>query len=78
VEEGAMGGFATQVMHCIIAAGLFDRGMKFRPLCLPDEFIDHDKPEVQRRIGGIDATAIVAAALQALGHNEQVQPVLAQ
>jgi 1-deoxy-D-xylulose-5-phosphate synthase len=78
VEEGAMGGFATQVMHCIIAAGLFDRGMKFRPLCLPDEFIDHDKPEVQRRIGGIDATAIVAAALQALGYDEQVQPVLAQ
>ncbi len=78
VEEGAIGGFATQVMHCMISAGLFDHGLKFRPLTLPDHFIDHDKPDVQRRVGGIDATAIVAAALQALGLEGEAQALQAQ
>lgn len=78
VEEGAIGGFATQVMHCMIAAGVFDKGLKFRPLCLPDAFIDHDKPAVQQQIGGVDATAIVAAALQALGLEETPEAVQLQ
>ncbi|WP_322097224.1 1-deoxy-D-xylulose-5-phosphate synthase [Pelagibius sp. Alg239-R121] len=78
VEEGAVGGFATQVMHCMISANLFDQGLKFRPLHLPDQFIDHDKPDVQRKVGGVDATAIVAAALQALGLEEEAQSVRLQ
>ncbi len=78
VEEGAIGGFATQVMHCMITAGLFDHGLKFRPLYLPDHFIDHDKPDAQRRTGGVDTAAIVAAALQALGMEDEAQSVLVQ
>ncbi len=78
VEEGAIGGFATQVMHCMITAGIFDQGFKFRPLYLPDHFIDHDKPDAQRRAGGVDSAAIVAAGLQALGLEEEAQSVLVQ
>jgi len=31
-------------MQFMAKAGLFDRGCKFRPLTLPDIFIDHDTP----------------------------------
>ena len=70
VEEGAMGGFASQVMHALAKAGAFDRGLKFRPLTLPDFFIDHDKPAAQIVTAGLDAPHIVSAALAALGHEE--------
>src|SRR3546814_4504615 len=47
VEEGAIGGFAAQVMQFLAREGIFDKGLKFRPMTLPDRFIDHEKPEVQ-------------------------------
>ncbi len=68
IEEGAIGGFATQVMTYLTRAGLLDRGLKFRPLTLPDFFIDHDKPEKQVAMAGLDSAGIVAAVLQTLGH----------
>ncbi|MBL8701087.1 MAG: 1-deoxy-D-xylulose-5-phosphate synthase [Alphaproteobacteria bacterium] len=67
VEEGAIGGFATQVMHVLAAAGAFDRGLRFRPLVLPDRFIDHDTPERQYAEAGLDAAGIVATVGAALG-----------
>jgi 1-deoxy-D-xylulose-5-phosphate synthase len=70
VEEGAIGGFATQVMHLLAGRGLFDRGLKFRPLKLPDFFIDHAKPAEQVATAKLDAPGIVAAALAALGREE--------
>ena len=70
VEEGAIGGFATQVTQTLALAGAFDRGLKFRPLTLPDIFIDHDKPAEQIRMAGLDAAGIVGAALTALGHEK--------
>ena len=70
VEEGAIGGFATQVMHLLAGQGLFDRDLKFRPLKLPDFFIDHAKPAEQLATARLDAPGIVAAALAALGREE--------
>ncbi|NQW10261.1 MAG: 1-deoxy-D-xylulose-5-phosphate synthase [Alphaproteobacteria bacterium] len=67
VEEGAIGGFATQVLQYLATEGLLDRGLAVRPLTLPDRFIDHDKPEVQYAQAGLDAAGIVATALAALG-----------
>ncbi len=67
VEEGAIGGFATQVMQFMASEGLLDNGLKFRPLTLPDHFIDHDKPAVQVQQAGLDAPAIVAGVLGAFG-----------
>ena len=72
LEEGAIGGFASQVMHFLATEGLLDSHLKFRPLCLPDRFIDHDKPEHQYALAGLDAQSIVAAATQALGRDTDV------
>ena len=69
VEEGAIGGFGAQVGHCLAWEGLLEGGLKFRPLCLPDFFIDHDKPEKQYEMAGLTARHIAGAALQALGYN---------
>ncbi len=73
LEEGAMGGFATLVMHFLAREGLLEAGAKFRPMCLPDFFIDHDKPEAQYDQAGLNAPHIVATALTALGYNETVE-----
>ena len=67
VEEGSIGGFAAQVTQVLAHAGAFDRGLKFRPMVLPDKFQDHDKPEKQYEEAGLTAKHIVAQALLALG-----------
>ena len=76
VEEGAIGGFAAFVLQFLALAGLLDGGLKIRPLTLPDVFIDHEKPERQIEIAGLDARHIVAAALQALGRDDVESPAV--
>jgi 1-deoxy-D-xylulose-5-phosphate synthase len=68
LEEGSIGGFAAQVTQVLAWEGLLDRGLKLRPMILPDRFIDQDTPERMYEAAGLDAKAIVAAALGALGH----------
>ena len=70
VEEGAIGGFAAQVAHCLAHAGVFDSGLRFRPMVLPDQFIDHDAPQKQYDLAALNARHIVATALAALGRAE--------
>jgi 1-deoxy-D-xylulose-5-phosphate synthase len=67
VEEGAVGGFGAFVLHLLAERGALDRGLKIRTLVLPDVFQEHDRPEVQYALAGLDAEGIVRAALQALG-----------
>jgi len=50
---------------------LFDKGLKIRPMTLPDCFIDHDTPEKMYEAAGLDAKAIVAMALSALGRENE-------
>lgn len=66
VEENAIGGFATQVMHHLAHTGLLDAGLAVRPMVLPDRPIDHDSQSAQYRDAGLDAEAIVKTALGAL------------
>ncbi len=68
IEEGSVGGFSSAVLHHLAWRGLLDRGLKVRPLVLPDRFIDHDAPARQIAAAGLDAAHIVAAVLAALGH----------
>jgi 1-deoxy-D-xylulose-5-phosphate synthase len=70
IEEGAVGGFAAHVAQELATSGQFDEGLKFRPMVLPDRFIEHDKPERQYEEAGLDARAIVATAVAALGRAE--------
>ncbi|MEA2780484.1 MAG: 1-deoxy-D-xylulose-5-phosphate synthase [Rhodospirillaceae bacterium] len=77
VEEGAVGGFAAQVLQYLATAGLLDGGLKIRPMVLPDRFIDHHKPDVQYAEAGLDAKHIVATALAALGRGVAQAPARA-
>ncbi|MEQ8356430.1 MAG: 1-deoxy-D-xylulose-5-phosphate synthase [Kiloniellaceae bacterium] len=77
VEEGAIGGFATQVMQFLAREGVFDKGLKFRPMTLPDLFIDHDKPDQQVVQAGLDRAGILATVLEALGQAEMESPARA-
>jgi 1-deoxy-D-xylulose-5-phosphate synthase len=67
VEEGAIGGFAAQVMQYLAMAGALDSGLKIRPMILPDRFIDHAAPAKQYEWCGLDAKSIAGTALAALG-----------
>jgi len=71
IEEGAIGGFASHVLQYLALSGLLDRGLKVRPLVLPDRFIDHDTPQRQYDEAGLNAAQIAAAALAALGRREE-------
>ena len=77
IEEGAIGGFATQVLHVLASAGLLDAGLKIRPMVLPDRFIEHDTPQRQYENAGLDAAHIVTTALAALGRSQTAQPARA-
>src|SRR5487761_1502801 len=70
VEEAAIGGFGSQVLHHLAHAGLLDQGLKVRPLVLPDRFIDHESPVKQYDEAGLNARHIKQAALVALGRAE--------
>ncbi|MSP94159.1 MAG: 1-deoxy-D-xylulose-5-phosphate synthase [Alphaproteobacteria bacterium] len=67
VEEGSIGGFGAHVLHFAAWDGLLDCGLKIRDLILPDKFLDQDTPERMYAAAQLDAKAIVAAALNALG-----------
>ena len=70
LEEGAIGGFASQCFEQLAREGLLESGAKVRPMYLPDVFIDHGKPADQIVEAGLDSQYIVATVLQALGYNE--------
>lgn len=77
IEEGSMLGFSGLVMHHLATRGLMDRGLKIRPMCLPDTFIDHEAPRKQYDQAGLNAPQIVATALSALGKAEMHLPARA-
>ncbi|MBA3911056.1 MAG: 1-deoxy-D-xylulose-5-phosphate synthase [Rhodobacter sp.] len=67
VEEGAVGGFGSHVAQLLADAAVFDRGLKYRSMVLPDVFIDQASPEAMYRLAGMDAAQIEAKVLEALG-----------
>ncbi len=72
IEEGAIGGFGSFVLHYLATAGLLDHGVKVRPMVLPDHFLEHDKPDVMYAQAGLDAAAIVKCAVSALGLDTRI------
>ncbi len=66
VEEGAAGGFAAHVMQFLALSGLLDNGLKFRPLVMPDSFLEQASPEALIKRAGLDAEGIVRSALAAI------------
>jgi len=76
VEEGSVGGFGAHVLHFAAWDGLLDRGLKIRTMILPDLFIDQASPEHMYETAGLDAKAIVAAGLSALGRERDAAAVI--
>jgi 1-deoxy-D-xylulose-5-phosphate synthase len=68
IEEGAVGGFSSFVLHHLASVGLLDHGLKIRPMVLPDCFIEHDTPQAQYEQAGLTARHITQTAMGALGH----------
>jgi 1-deoxy-D-xylulose-5-phosphate synthase len=67
IEEGAVGGFGSHVAQLLAEEGIFDRGLRYRSMVLPDIFIDQASPEAMYAIAGMNAPQIEAKALEALG-----------
>ena len=59
IEEGSIGGFGSHVAQLLSERGVFDRGLKFRSMTLPDIFIDQDTPEAMYKKAGLDSMSIV-------------------
>jgi 1-deoxy-D-xylulose-5-phosphate synthase len=77
IEEGAIGGFAAQVMQLLSDAGALERpGFKIRSMILPDIFIDHDSPPAMYAKAGLDADGIVNKVFDVFGsrHTPELQP----
>ena len=68
VEEGSVGGFGSFVQRHLLEAGLLDEGgLRLRSLVLPDRWLEQGTPAGQYAEAGLDARAIAAAAVRALG-----------
>ena len=67
IEEGAIGGFGSHVAQLLAEAGVFDRGLIYRSMVLPDVFIDQASPEAMYAVAGMNAADIEARVLGALG-----------
>jgi 1-deoxy-D-xylulose-5-phosphate synthase len=67
VEEGAVGGFGSHVAQLLAEEGVFDTGLKYRSMVLPDTFIDQASPADMYAVAGMNAEDIVAKVLDTLG-----------
>jgi len=67
IEEGAVGGFGSHVAQLLADEAVFDTGLKFRSMVLPDTFIDQSSPEDMYAMAGLNAADIEAKVLDVLG-----------
>ena len=67
IEEGAVGGFGSHVAQLLAEEGVFDTGLKFRSIVLPDVFIDQASPRAMYDIAAMNAEHIEAKVLDVLG-----------
>src|SRR5690606_13548991 len=69
-EEGGLGGFGSHVATFLASNGLLDGKLRFRPLMIPDTFVEHASQADMYADAGLDRVGIVAAALTALGYDQ--------
>ena len=69
IEEGSIGGFGSHVMQLLSNRGVFDRGLKFRSMILPDIFIDQDSPEKMYETAGLNSDSIANKIVETLNSN---------
>lgn len=71
VEEGSIGGFGSHVAQFFALDGQLDGSIKWRPIVLPDNYIEHASPNEQLAIAGLTGHHIAATALSLLGRNRE-------
>ena len=69
IEEGSIGGFGSHVMKLLSDRGVFDKGLRFRSMFLPDIFIDQDTPEKMYEKAGLDFLSIANKVEETLNSN---------
>ena len=67
IEEGVIGGFGSHVAQLLAEEEVFDHGLKFRSMVLPDTFIDHASPTDMYLEAKLSAEDIHTKVLDTLG-----------
>ena len=73
IEEGSIGGFGSHVAQLLADKGIFDKGLKFRSLMLPDIFIDQDTPEKMYDVAGLNAKQITQKILDVFFSKDSIK-----
>ena len=75
IEEGSIGGFGSHVKNLLSEKGIFDKGLKFRSMNLPDKFIDQDNPNKMYDAAGLNASQISKKILDVLFKKNPIKVV---
>ncbi|KAL9161443.1 hypothetical protein ABFS82_07G021900 [Erythranthe guttata] len=76
VEEGSIGGFGSHVAQFMALDGLLDGNLKWRPLVLPDRYIDHGSPIDQQMEAGLTPSHIAATVCNILGKAREALEIM--
>nr|WNX96119.1 1-deoxy-D-xylulose 5-phosphate synthase 3 [Ayapana triplinervis] len=71
VEEGSIGGFGSHVAQFITLDGKLDGSIKWRPIVLPDNYVEQASPMEQLALAGLTGHHIAATALNLLGRTRE-------
>ncbi len=75
IEEGSIGGFGSHVKNLLAEKGIFDKGLKFRSMNLPDKFIEQDTPNKMYETAGLNASQISKKILDILFNKNSIKVV---
>jgi 1-deoxy-D-xylulose-5-phosphate synthase len=75
IEEGSIGGFGSHVKNLLAEKGIFDKGLKFRSMTLPDIFIEQDNPKKMYDVAGLNASQISKKILDILFTKDSIKVV---
>jgi 1-deoxy-D-xylulose-5-phosphate synthase len=75
IEEGSIGGFGSHVKNLLAERGVFDKGLKFRSMTLPDEFIEQDDPKKMYDKAGLNSSQISKKIADILFQKETIRVV---
>lgn len=76
VEEGSVGGFGAHVAQFLALDGLLDSTTKWRPIVLPDRYIEHGSPSDQVSEAGLTPSHIAATVLNVLGKTREALEIM--
>ncbi|CAL0301208.1 unnamed protein product [Lupinus luteus] len=76
VEEGSIGGFGSHVAQFMALDGLLDGKLKWRPMVLPDCYIEHGSSEYQLSEAGLTPFHIAATVFNVLGQTREALEVM--